>query len=194
MFVETYEVPEVMHDGSTECEAEAVALIESLGLDGQRSLIKKDDSGNGVRAPYRKMTLEEKTVYKAILPRSVSLAKYSDGVIPLRVLQVAAHAKELYDHVQVWCPENADDPDPLLVGLNGTDYSPRETFILARWGEVLVPFAELSKKACGMIRDARRNAIQKIMAECEAALARADSIPDSVVLQGKCKEPSFYGL
>lgn len=190
MNVETYEVPEVMHDGSTECEAEAAALIESLGLEGQQSLIKKNSD---VRAPYRKMTLEEKTVYKAILPRSVALAKYSDGVIPLRVLQVAAHAKELYDHVQVWCPENADDPDPLLVGLNGTDYSPRETFILARWGEVLVPFAELSKKACDMIRNARRNTIQTIMAECEAHLARVDAIPDSVVLQGKCKEPTCYG-
>lgn len=92
MQVETYEVTELDATGELECEADAVALIEELGLAGQQELI----TGRGKtkqRMPYRKMTAEEFRVYNTIFGQKVNIRTYSDEPIPLRVLQVAAHAK-----------------------------------------------------------------------------------------------------
>lgn len=192
MEVETYEAIETMGDGSVECDPEALALIESLDLEGQKKLVTKTDDGETVRSPYRKMTAAEKIVYEAILPRKVALSKYEDGPIPLRVLQVAAHARPLFDHIVIRCPANADDPDPLLLGVNGPDYSPREIFLLARWGEVLEPFEKLVAKACDMLRGRRKASLQKVMVECEAAINQCDKMPDSVVLEGECKAAELW--
>lgn len=172
MLVETYEVPEVDAMGTPECEAEAIELIESLGLEGQQSLLKKS-GGETVRMPYRKMTAEEAFVYEKVLPKKTKLQNYSDGPIPLRVLQVASHAKELYDLIQVWHPENADEKDPVLVGVNGSEYSAKERFMLARWGEELLPFSELAKKAGAKVR-------AEIKAACATGIAKLKACADSL--------------
>lgn len=83
MLVETFELEEVAEQ-PPELEAEAVALIEKLGLDGQQT-----------RIPYRKMTEEETFVYGILCPMRTPLKKYKEGPIPLRVLQVAAHATDV---------------------------------------------------------------------------------------------------
>lgn len=194
MEVETYEAIEMTYDGTVECEAEALELIESLNLEGQKSLVKKDVSGTVARSPYRKMTQEELIVYQAILPRRVKLPNYSDGPIPLRVLQVAAHASELFKSLEVWCPQNVKDPDPLLVGLKGEHYWQPDFHILARWGEVLEPFNALADKASVMVRNARKNGLHEIIAKCQAALVVCDMIPATEVLAGNCKIPSVDGV
>lgn len=171
MQIETYEVPEVAAcDGTVESEAEAVALIERLGLEGQRELLNPTKKQE--RCPYRKMTAEEFKVYEVILSNKTPLKKFSDGPIPLRVLQVAAHAQELFDHVYVWHAPNADIKDPLLVGINGAcaDYGDRQYFLLARWGDVLLPFAELRALAAKLWAEKLRVKFSKIMAEAKARL------------------------
>ena len=116
MLVETYEVTEIDAEGTPECEAEASELIEKLGLEGQRKLYR-ENGNQQTRIPYRKMTAEEKFVFKEVMPRQVELKKYEDGPIPVRVLQIAAHANDLFNHVVVWCPKTSDEKDPLPVGL-----------------------------------------------------------------------------
>lgn len=96
MLVETYEaisIDEATH-GNEEVNEEALALIGSLGLAGQQELLSERAVGDGetvvTRNPYRKMTGEEAHIFRAILPREVDIKKYSDGPIPVRVLQIAA--------------------------------------------------------------------------------------------------------
>lgn len=167
MKVETYEAISVDDPNGAmineEVSEEALALIETLKLEGQRELLSERSVGTNVvvkRNPYRKMTAEESAIFGAILPRRVELAQYSDGPIPLRVLQIAAHATELFGKIVVWCPAEPHHPDPLLVGLQKEDW--RETpFILARWGDVLEPLDALREKAKRIILTKLRAEIAK---------------------------------
>lgn len=154
MQVETYEVLtiDVAADGSVFNEVvseEAIALHEALGLAGQKNLLAERTAGDGettvVRVPYRHITLEEARVFGALFPTKVAIEKYDRCPIPLRVLQVAAHARDVIDGVKlvVWCPRSVQDQDPVLVGMVGY----QTTFLLARWGEALEPLDVLKAKA-----------------------------------------------
>src|SRR5690606_31479142 len=97
MQVETYEVNETLSDGTVEqmSDPESLALIEQLGLRGQETLLGKREAGDDVavvRCPYRRMSAEEQNVFAVVCPQVTSLEEYASGPIPLRVLQVAAHA------------------------------------------------------------------------------------------------------
>lgn len=183
MQVETFEVTEIDSEGQPECEAEALALIEQLGLAGQKKLVSKSDAGDAVRCPYRKMTLDERHVYNAICPKVTKLKDFADSPIPVRVLQVASHAKDIFDEIFVWSATDADIKDPVLVGRNSpTSYS-HEYFILARWGEVLEPFDKLLKMAADMCRAKRKTALQKALSECQAKLSVCDSMDDHTAIK-----------
>lgn len=154
MLVETFECSEVQAEDAATCE-EALSIIEKLGLTGQKELTAKKEDGD-VRCPYRQITHEENFVYRTICPEATKLDKYKASPIPLRVLQVAAHAKSLnmFDHLMVWDRVSVVDKDPVLVGYVGQyDFSPREVFILARWGEELETFSILLKRAVVIARE-----------------------------------------
>jgi len=190
MLVETYEQTEVDCDGQVECDAEAVALIEQLGLEGQQQLLRKAEGGQVERCPYRKMTADEAFVYGELLSKQTSLRRYADGPIPVRVLQVAAHAKDLFDEVEVWHAASADIKDPLLVGINkGPNYSV-ERFILARWGDVLLPFAELKTLACGVHRTKLIAKAKECVSKAKAALAKFEGMSNDECADEKM--PSYY--
>lgn len=156
MQVETYEEVSIDEQGgmliNEQVSEEALALIESLDLNGQRSLVSRDEAaGEAVerRIPYRLMTREEANVYAVMCPRRTALERYSDGPIPLRVLQVAAHAKPLFKALYVLHPASARDDDPVLIGMRtNPDRSWQDDiYILARWGAVLVPLDEMRAQA-----------------------------------------------
>lgn len=193
MQVETYEVPEISYEGEPECEAEAMELIERLGLDGQKALVSSDGQAKA-RCPYRKMTAEEAWVYGKLLTKQTPIDKYSDGPIPLRVLQVAAHAVDLFDEVVVWHPENADIKDPILVGKRKDKQSSYnvEQFLLARWGDVLEPLAKLKIAAAEAYRSKVKAECLDIAAKVKVLLASAESVPADVIAAGGLKMPSYY--
>lgn len=172
MKVETYEAIsiDVGADGAVTNEvvdAEAMALIEQLGLKGQKELLTEREVGGETvttRNPYRLITAEERAIFMAIMPRRTKLDAYGDGPVPLRVLQVAAHATELFDLLEVWHPAPGQS-DPVLVGINGSAFMPRETFILARWGDELCSLDELRAKAIPVIRARMKAAVAKARAE-----------------------------
>lgn len=185
MEVQTFEV--ISHDPSRGDNAladeltspEAVELIAQLGLDGQNALLEARDQDSPVtRNPYRLMTLQELHVYRELMPKETPIAAYRDGPIPLRVLQVAAHARESCGGLHVWHPEAGID-DPVLVGKvtadRGWGYS---YYLLARWGEVLKPFDELLAKAReSWIRKTRR-AKEGIISTAQMELATLDRLAD----------------
>lgn len=197
MQVETFEAISLDEQNGAivpeEVNEEALALIESLDLGGQRQLLtEREVEGQTVivRSPYREITAEEIAILGTILPRRVRLEQYSDGPIPLRVLQVAAHAKEHFSVLEVWCPEKASDPDPLLVGHKGMRFhADDQTCILARWGEVLVPLEELRAKAQQILRAKARQGIAEARASLDKFAATVDADIDVMLNGGRA--PSY---
>lgn len=187
MLVETYEVEEVKTEiGNLAADSEAAELINKLGLEGQSSLLNKETV---TRFPYRKMTKEEGFVYSVLCPKKTELAKYSEASIPLRVLQVAAHAKDtaFLDEMVVLYPENADIKDPVLVGYKKVGYETHQ-YILARWGTELEPLSKLLPIALEKRKGQLRAKLCQFKAKIEAELASIETEDYETLLS----EPHFY--
>lgn len=158
MQVETYEVTEITESGA-DLEPVQIQLIEQLGLQGQQSLIKDGQESGKSIDPYRVVTKEEHFVYTTLFPKCVEISRYSDAVIPVRVLQVIAHAREIgIGELYVWCPDTAYKDDPVLVAQRYS-WETSSAKLLARWGECLRPFDELAKEA---VKIARQNWISEL--------------------------------
>jgi len=181
MLVETYELrddaaPEMQEDMTS---PEALQLIEALGLEGQQTLLRPKAEGEGlVRSPYRPMTTEEARIYGALFPKTTELQRFASSAVPLRVLQVAAHAKQFLPHLYVWHGEDARYADPVLVGYAEPGWytnQPRGVpHILARWGDALLSLDELRELACEKLRTTYKAKLDSHVAACrifEASLA-----------------------
>jgi hypothetical protein len=197
MQVETYEVQEVADAQVEQCE-EARKLAEQLGLEGQQSFYSGSADDRPRAMPYRKMTAQEALVYSTLLPSVTQLKNYSDGPIPLRVLQIAAHAAEcLEQHIgtttlYVWHPANADVKDPLLVACKGSNQYTTERYILARWGTELEEFGILQERAKQVLIAKRQQEIAEAEVKLNAAKAAVESDAAMAVLTGKTKDLTVY--
>lgn len=165
IMVETFEQTEMTALGKeSEVNAEARVLIEKMGLEGQQALMIDTNE----RCPYREMSIEERNVYSVLFPEKTDVKKYSYGYIPLRVLQIAAHADSMgiYTSIFVWS-ERVKPTDPILVGVMKKD----EVFhILARWGEALDSFDKLKEKAITVLMAKRIAGYKTQIAESEKNL------------------------
>jgi len=188
--IETFETTEVGVEGKIENFEESKGLCEKLGLEGQKEFFNEEKKEI---IPYRKITAQEKLVYETILPTKHKLKDYSDGVIPLRVLQVAAHAIELgiCTVVEVWHQPNGDVKDPLLVGKADDKYS-TEYFILARWGEILEPFNKLAEIAKKILIAEYKGRIQKVIHEAKQFECTLEAQAERAILTGKGPSISCY--
>lgn len=196
MLVETFEIQEV-DEQSSEQNVECLELLTELELIGQRRFYAQESEGDGV-FPYRKMTAQEKLVIQTLLPEATNLHDYSDAPMPLRVLQVAAHAKGLVRHkadkdyaIEVWHPSNADYKDPYLVLRDGEKYGRHQYYILARWGDELDNFNTMIEAAKKILAAKRQAALAQIKAGIEAAIHGAGNKVELAVLTGKWTEPHF---
>jgi hypothetical protein len=155
----------------SETNAEATRIIQSMNLEGQQSLMIDTTT----RCPYREMTIEEKNVYFILFPEETLIAKYKYGFIPLRVLQVAAHADSLglYKGIYVWS-ERVKPTDPILVGKIGDVYH-----ILARWGEALDSWEHLRAKALVVLRQKRISRYNSEITQAHQNLANLDNTLES---------------
>jgi hypothetical protein len=178
MQVETYEVELVSQDEmqSLAADGEHAMLIESLGLSGQQKLI----GGEDIKPfPYRIMTQEEQRVFQILFPQQTKLEEYSSELIPLRVLQVALHAKStdfLDKGLFVWSPKDSQ-VDPVLLGkasIPGSTWGER-IYLLARWGSALLPFPTLVAQAKAKWKARRKAELQKAIAEVTAHLGVLDA-------------------
>lgn len=186
MQVETFECSETAAE-PIEASEEAIGLIESLELEGQKSLVcPNEETGNDARLPYREMTTEEQFVYKMLCPKEFKLAEYQASPIPLRVLQVASHAKALgfFDEMQVWDKENVLDLDPVLVGVkykDGNSWS-KIYYILARWGEELETFSVLMQRMIKRKREQICSQLDAIKSQVDAEKSAILGLDDSKLL------------
>lgn len=172
MKIETFET--AVFNSSTDSaviEGEILNLIEELGLEGQREFTRASDAGDAVSIkPYREMTAREIKVYGLCFPNVTPLQKYNGELIPLRVLQVAAHAKQWLPVIKVWAPEPGK-VDPLLVGYESEGWGAKP-HILARWGEALDSFETLASKA----KKYALSKLQKSLNSAKAEFQRAESL------------------
>ena len=195
MQVETFEVCEVDAKGKVveiENAEEVAAFVEKLGLDAQKKFIGPDSEEGEKPAlvPYRKMTHDEAFVYSNLCPERCKLERFGESLIPLRVLQVAAHAKGcgLFDELWVWHAANADVKDPVLVGIKGSEWN-GERYILARWGEVLDSFESMKAQAVILWRNRTRMSLARIIAKAQQEIEALDSADPLIVKH--LGDPSF---
>lgn len=133
---------------SEEFSEEALALLEKLGAENQFRFYKQD----GAVCPYRKMSPMEHAVYTLVLPVREPIAKFKACRIPLRVLQIGAHAAEhLQGELIIWHQGEGKD-GPLLTLREGSEYA-GSYYLLARWAEVFEEFPVLVEQAIEINRD-----------------------------------------
>ena len=195
MQVETYEVPETVSSDTIEAlaaEGEAQMLIESLGLDGQKELFCNAE-GQQAHHPYRAMTKEEHAVFSTLFPNTTALEKYSDGPIPLRVLQVAAHVRSLnredMAYIGIMHPDKFVD-DPVLFAQKS--YHSGTRYILARWGNALEDFDSLRTKALAKAKESTKARLHEIRRNIDRLLDEADSYTEGKWAEGKAPSPMFF--
>lgn len=197
MLVETYEVEEMAAERPDDNE-EVVKLVESLGLEGQISIMANaKNAATKARVPYREVTLEEWFAIRMLCPIQIPIEKYDRSPIPLRVLQVAAYAKETgaFDRLVIYCPRNhAPHSDPFLIGETGEPYSAKR-FLLARWGTVLDEWPAVIKSAMQKWRDETAHKLRGIITDAKNDLDRLEA--DGLTLEqamNRLDGPSYYGL
>lgn len=192
MQVETYECQETRTE-TPEQSAEALRLIEELGLEGQKPK-QNEEQVTTVRNPYRLMRDDEQFVYTQLCPERTSVEKFSSEPIPLEVLKTLAYAKSLgcFAYFEVWSASSAIVKDPVLVAYPGkTSYgSPSgPAHIIARWANELLPLEVLLPDALNKWYLARKQKLLEIKDEVERELNRAYPL---AIPQGDRSVPVFY--
>lgn len=177
MQVETFECQETITE-PVDASEEAIRLIESMQLGGQLSLVRpKTEDSTAARCPYRKIRGDEQFVYRLLCPQSASLERFAECPIPLRVLQIAAHAKslEMFDEFEVWSA-TGEVKDPVLIAQKKTGSWQYDIFILARWGDVLDEWGILVTKAMEKWRAKVRAQLTTIRAEIAVDEQKLDAM------------------
>ena len=120
MEVETFETTEIT-DYGIENNEEQIKLIEELGLTGQQSLL--DGSKTGI-CPYPLMTNEERFVYRVLFHKITKVDEYKGDAIPLRLLQIIAHSKQIEDITKLYIlsEPHVDIDDRVLIGVTDNFY------------------------------------------------------------------------
>ena len=171
--IEIFEVEEIKYE-TVEQSAEAKALIESLGLEGQKQKTVEANTSTLTRFPYRLMTNEELFIYGQLCPQKEDATRYTDEPIPLEVLKTMAYAKSLNDpRIQcfdIWAAATSKVKDPILLGKDSR-YSSKY-YILARWGAELMPLEVLLPDALKLWYAARVDKINEHIATLKTELLK----------------------
>lgn len=190
MQVETFEQQVERHPEA--CD-EAARLIDELGLGGQQELTSPNDGA--ARCPYRQWTAIEHEVYSLLCPSVDKVEDYRADTIPLRVLQVLAHAKTLgiYEFFEVWHAANPAVKDPILVGVpNGETWRKERRHLLARWGAELDEFPAMVRQAAAIKRTKLLGEAAKLVGKAKEFQERVMASVDGTELMG-VTAPTMYG-
>lgn len=191
MEVERFECQETIAE-PIEASEEAIGIIRDLGLEGQERLVNPPTQEQPeTRVPYRQIRADEAFVYQLLCPRQTKLKEFSACSIPLRVLQIAAHAStlDLFKSLWVWSAEG-EVKDPVLIAQTEETATGGDRYILARWGEVLDAWPILAGKAMDLWRAKYREALAQIRARVENEATTLDDVSMSTAMSKSY--PSFY--
>ncbi len=151
---------ETLHENSEEW----LKICTDLGL--QRQLSKSGKVEN-VGNPYMKIDPRSERVYKMLCPVSISYKEYEASTLPLDVLQEIGRCENngWFKHIQVWYDDKS--PDPFLVGYDYQDIWNSNKYLIARWGDELLPFEQLIAKAIDRFKAAYKMSLNRLIADCE---------------------------
>ncbi len=189
MQIETYEIEDNPSEAATMAQdSEAIELCEKLGLTGQ---LKLTDKETDTRFPYPRMTAAQAVVYDLHCPIHTLITDYSSGIIPLRVLQVAAYLKEhpLCKRLEVWHPKDPKT-DPLLVSWTATYGG--DSYLCARWGDVLKPWGQLVEEAKPLWIAKTSVLLAQFASKIKGWQEALPQIADDVVLNGRDFTPNLF--
>lgn len=197
MQIETY----LQENCSTEAailaeDSEHKDLVESLGLNGQKRL-RKAASDNII--PFPIMTAEEYQVYTLCFPERCTPEDFIVETIPTRVLKLLKFVQNqnLFTEFIIHSTPSATVVDPVLIGALAIkhpthNYTERTNYyLLARWGNSLLPFTELVKHARAVGIAKRKAAINKI--KKQLAVAESEDM-ETLPLKTFLDTPVAYGL
>ena len=179
MKVETYALEDIKLETPAQSN-EAIALCEELGMKGQIKLIVKNDSGDAIaRFPYRLITDEERFVFKVLCPESSSLAEYRNEPVPVEVLREIKRAREAgIDSFEIWSASSRLVKDPVVVGRKaGAPSWSSEQYLIARWGDELLPLEVLLPDAVKKFNDERLGKLKSMLIQIQTAIAAGPVAP-----------------
>lgn len=184
MLVESYEMTEA--ENEEENVDERISLLERLEIEGQKTLVR-----SGRVFTFPEMTAEEKFVFETLCPRTFQLKDYKQSLIPLRVLQIIAKAKDCVEFSEIIIRDHESSMmvDPVAVGLIREGYNVRY-FLLARWGKELDTYSTLLAKA---LQAKKVEAMMKLDEILQRAKARLDYLRNGeITSMEEVKIPSYY--
>ena len=137
---------ELIQKSLSEEEAHRKDLCEKLGFWQQARRIEEFDPG----IIYHEITSKEMKIWRAFLPTKypnphvVHWKLFDFDTVPLSVMEEIDFAKKtgLFRSLEIWTPEKLKHSDPVVVGISNSG----RTFLIARWGESLIPFEDIRKK------------------------------------------------
>lgn len=161
---EDYEVQSIAEDLERFKE-----LAEKLNLDGQKTVVE-----DGTKLiPFKEVSPRELRAIRAYLGSFNSIEKFDYSPIPVRVLEVLSEWKHVFDQVIVFYSDNSEKVDPIAVGKIERD-GKLKYYLIARWGEELIPYDELIQKGIETIKRNLKTTFTKAKVDAEKILENID--------------------
>lgn len=150
---------ESLHENAEEWQS----LCTNLGLSKQ---LKKTGIIEKVGSPYTKVDPKSERVFSMLCPVHVSYKEYEASTLPLDVLQEIKRCEDnqWFKKMEVWYDDKS--PDPFLIGFEEDRWSSAK-FLIARWGDEILPFEELVSKAINRFKNAYKKALDRLIVDCE---------------------------
>lgn len=159
-------------------------LIAQLGMEGQQELLMpqskkaKEVGRSGEPIPYMPINKRWMKIFKTLCPDKSDLKSYKFSTVPLDGLAEIALCKEkqYFDKIEIWY-DNVEK-DPLIVGVLDAEYSSdKRFFLIGRFGDEVLPFEVLEKKAIQRLTAYLKNEVNKVtktIDECVTAYLDKD--------------------
>lgn len=173
VLIETYEVEEAEWAGDEMDKEKYLQLIDACGLEGQKKIIQNEGA-----IPFQRLSEQDKRVWQAFCPGKYKATAYAQGVIPLRVLGLinVCTERKYFQRIEIWT-ENANAPDPVVVGIMATsDYSTDAVYLIARWGHALLSWPEVVKQAHDKWKVNAKASLERTIAEAKTKLESLDAL------------------
>lgn len=157
-----YREPELQFE-DIDASASWVSICEKLELEGQLSLIKRQDETQGNPIPYMPINKRWLKIFKTICPDHVEYQKYSFSTIPMDgLIEIGLCVeKNLFDTIQIWWDNK--EKDPLIIGIVKGRYSTdNKHFLIGRFGDEVLPLEELEKKAIARLETQLKNDVIRV--------------------------------
>jgi hypothetical protein len=128
--------------------------------------LKKIGKVEKIANPYMRLDPRTERVYEMLCPRKEIYTDYKAGTLPLEVLQEIHRCKknEWFPVIAVWYDDKS--PDPFLIGYDSKKDEANK-YLIARWGDELLPFEQLMAKAIDRYKEAYKRALNRLIADCE---------------------------